>query len=197
MMRLVQRHLRRGQWPALLLLPAVLAAAARRQATAPAARCATEAGDLIHIDAFQKSNVAHLPKGQGMSMRWAVVRVPPLPRKTDNGYAIDGQNFECRRSFGGVAADYPLPCRAPVDDYTSRASREFVITAWWAPLVASRDAYGSADQLQEYKAAGFNAVRTSNVDGFCQHLNITPTPATATEVFDCIAGAMNRIERSD
>jgi hypothetical protein len=115
--------------------------------------------------------------------------------KTDD-YAADGENFQCRRSFGATGPDYPLPCRAPAGEYTSPASREFVITAWWAPLVASSDAHGSMDQLQEYKAAGFNAVRTSNVAGFCQYLNVTPTPATANEVFDCIAGAAERIERA-
>ena len=114
----------------------------------------------------------------------------------DLPYATDGGNFQCRQPFGGSPQEYPLPCRAPADDYSSRAAREFVITAWWAPLIASMDDHGEADQLQEYKQAGFNAVRTSNVAAFCQHLNLMPTPATADEAFECIAGATRRIDEA-
>ena len=105
---------------------------------------------------------------ESVDATWSHPLRSSLGLKTED-YAADGENFECRRSFGVAPAEYPLPCRALADDYTSRASREFVITAWWAPLVASSDAHGSADQLQEYIAAGFNAVRTSNVAGFCQY----------------------------
>lgn len=124
-------------------------------------------------------------------------RAPPLPLRP---YAADGENFQCRRSFsfGGSAtpAEYPLPCRSAADEYSSRLAKEFVITAWWAPLVAAHDEHGALDQLQEYKQAGFNTVRTSNVAGFCQYLNVTPTPATADQVFGCLAGAISRIERA-
>jgi hypothetical protein len=111
-------------------------------------------------------------------------------------YATDGGNFQCRQPFGGSPEEYPLPCRAPADDYSSRAAHEFVITAWWAPLIASTDDHGEADQLQEYKQAGFNAVRTSNVAAFCQHLKLIPTPATADEAFGCIANASRRIDKA-
>ena len=39
--------------------------------------------------------------------------------KTDDCYAPDGASFECRRLFGGGAADHPLPRRASAADYSS------------------------------------------------------------------------------
>ena len=41
---------------------------------------AAEAGDLIGV-AFQKGKEAHLARGEGSSMGWAVVRVPPPPSR--------------------------------------------------------------------------------------------------------------------
>ena len=108
-------------------------------------------------------------------------------------FATDADNFLCNRPLGGGPSAYPLPCTPPASEYTSPKASEFVITAWWPPTISSTDEHADTDQLQEYKAAHFNLVLTGNVIGFCQHFNVTPTPATANEALDCIMGALERI----
>ena len=110
------------------------------------------------------------------------------------GFAADADNFLCNRPFGGGPSAYPLPCTPPASEYTSPKASEFVITAWWPPTISSTDEHADIDQLQEYKAAHFNLVLTGNVVGVCQHFNVTPTPATANEVLECVMGALERID---
>eukprot|EP01043_Picozoa_sp_COSAG02_P054718 COSAG02_NODE_6240_length_3706_cov_2.443027_1_plen_1151_part_00 len=105
-------------------------------------------------------------------------------------------NFLCNRALGGSPADYPLPCAAPASEWTSKKASEFVISAWWPPTISSSEDHADIDQLQEYKDAHFNLVLTGNVVGFCQHWNVTPTPATADQAFDCLAGALQRIDKA-
>jgi hypothetical protein len=139
-------------------------------------------------------------------------------------YAEDGANFLCRRSFGIAPAAYPLPCRAPADDYTSPLGREFVIAAWGEPTISPVDVLcfgrpipGSSthpkttwtypgcnatccnasalDQLDVYAKAHFTAVRTGLVNQFAQHWGQLPFPANASEALDALAGALRRIQK--
>eukprot|EP01050_Picozoa_sp_SAG11_P009844 SAG11_NODE_956_length_6395_cov_2.617853_1_plen_1113_part_00 len=139
-------------------------------------------------------------------------------------YAEDGANFLCRRSFGITPAAYPLPCRAPADDYTSPLGREFVIAAWGEPTISPVDIIcmgrpipGSSthpktswtypgcnatccnasalDQLDVYAKAHFTAVRTGLVNQFAQHWGLLKAPANASEALDALAGALRRIQK--
>jgi hypothetical protein len=139
-------------------------------------------------------------------------------------YADDGANFLCRRSFGIAPSAYPLPCRAPADDYTSPLGREFVIAAWGEPTISPVDVLcfgrpipGSSthpktswvypgcnatccnasalDQLDVYAKAHFTAVRTGLVNQFAQHWGQLPSPANASEAMNALAGALERIQK--
>ena len=125
-----------------------------------------------------------------------VVVASSSPAAAPTAFATDADNFLCSRPFGGGASAYPLPCTPPASEYTSAKASEFVITAWWPPTISSTEEHAHIDQLQEYKAAHFNLVLTGNVVGVCQHFNVTPTPATATEALHCVMGALERIDKA-
>eukprot|EP01052_Picozoa_sp_SAG31_P003854 SAG31_NODE_152_length_22216_cov_16.550029_15_plen_1048_part_00 len=154
-----------------------------------------------------------------------LIAIASMAADAANGqYAEDGANFLCRRSFGTTPATYPLPCRAPADDYTSPLGREFVISAWGEPTISPVDIIcmgrpipGSSthpktnwtypgcnatccdasalDQLDVYAKAHFTAVRTGLVNQFAQHWGLLPSPANASQALDALAGALRRIEK--
>ena len=122
-------------------------------------------------------------------------RAAPPGLKSDD-YAEEADGFLCRRTFPRHPADYPLPCRAPADDSSSPLAREFVISAWSAPTISPTEQHADKDQLQEYAAAHFTAVRTSHVAHFAQMFNIIPSPATANQVLTALLAALKRIEQA-
>ena len=62
----------------------------------------------------------------------------------------------------------------------------FVISAWWPPTLAA---------MPKYAEAGFNLVMGGNIADGCQSNNETQTPASADEIFDCIADALPTIDK--
>ena len=60
-----------------------------------------------------------------------IVSVPdPL---AGTGYPSEHGNYLCERRFGRGA--YPLPCRAPREEWDDYFADKFVITAWWPPTM--------------------------------------------------------------
>lgn len=201
---------------------------ARRQSMAAscsgrAAAAATHAGRATGRAQAVPSAATVLSRLQTCRQRLAVLVLLATPAARGQ-YAEDGANFLCRRSFGIAPAAYPLPCRAPADDYTSPLGREFVIAAWGEPTISPVDVIcmgrpipGSSthpktswtypgcnatccnasalDQLDVYAKAHFTAVRTGLVNQFAQHWGLLPSPANASQALDALAGALQRIQQ--
>jgi hypothetical protein len=105
-------------------------------------------------------------------------------------YALDGENYLCAKPF----ESYPLPCKAPRDEWDFALKDKFVITAWWPPTV---------QQLDLYAAAHFNLVLSGNlVMSACQPRpgyppatsKLIPNPATQDEAFACFLEQLPKIE---
>ena len=88
------------------------------------------------------ARVYHMPPRARPTSSWwmiVVLLLALLPAVGAQQYAKDVGNFLCRRSFGITPPSYPLPCRAPADDYSSPLVREFVIGAWAGPTISPVD----------------------------------------------------------
>lgn len=104
------------------------------------------------------------------------------------GYASEHGNFLCLSYLGQERAgdSYPLPCVAAREREwrTAPILKKFVITAWWPPTMNVLDAYADAH---------FNVLLGGNIAYGCQLNRTMASPGTATEAFECIAGALPRI----
>ena len=100
--------------------------------------------------------------------------------------APDQGNYLCLDHWGDAGVGYPLPCKAPREDWQAPLSKEFVITAWWPPTMNHIDAY---------KAAGFNLVLGGNIVSGCQYNGTTPAHPTMDEAFECVAAQLLKMHK--
>ena len=85
------------------------------------------------------------------------------------GYPSEHGNFLCTPFFGKETAGdtYLLPCRAPREDWDSPfLNEEFVITAWWPPVM---------NVIHQYAAAGTHThphVSPTYAHPICMHTQL-------------------------
>jgi len=120
-----------------------------------------------------------------ISISDATLRCGATPTLEGTNYSIDTDNYLCKK----VTEEFPLPCIPPRNDYP--AQTEFVITAWWPPVV---------EQLPAYKEANFNTVFTDNAiyshECWKDYPNTIYAPNTTyapARMFKCIETMIRRI----
>ena len=93
-----------------------------------------------------------------------------------HAFASEHTNFLCTSNSPLVPVQ--LPCASPWDAWRSPLRDEFLISAWWPPMV---------EAIHQYAAAHFNFLSGSQTAMGCQFNGTLRQGASYSEAFDCAA----------